>query len=175
MARRKDAGRHALRVEAWELEMIAKVASAFRTSDREELEAELARKLCELKSRAPSGIRDWKRYLAKFLYNKASNIIQSWRTHQIKEQSYEISDEIDFLSDPLDRLACTALDWDTALNFDCIWQHLDPELRRFWQVLLEEGGNQTSVAKRLNKHRNTVKLWIKNIRMLLENSGIRAE
>lgn len=168
MARRKHAGRRTLQVEAWELEMIAKVASAFRTAQKEDLKAELARRLCQLKARKPAGIRDWKRYLAKFLYNKASNIIRSWRMREIKEQPYDVSDEIDFNNDALNWLACVGPDRETALDFERIWQNIDPELRRFWQVLLEEGGNQTSVAKRLNKHRNTIRLWIKNIRALLK-------
>jgi hypothetical protein len=52
--------------------LLRAVAGRFRTTERDELEAELARRLLALKRSQPLGIRSWERYIAKFLFNKAS-------------------------------------------------------------------------------------------------------
>jgi DNA-directed RNA polymerase specialized sigma24 family protein len=154
--------------------MIAKVAQAFRT-DSEELEAELASKLCELKSRKLYGIRDWKRYLAKFLYNKASDFVRRRRLSESKMERYQVLGEMawpeqHFALEPHEGSATD--DLDPMIDFARMWRTLDPELQRFWQTLLEEGGNRTRTAKRCGKHRNTVRLWIEEIRSLLEKHDI---
>jgi hypothetical protein len=71
-------------IEPWEFDLIRKVARAFRTTEREDLEAELARKTLQLKRKEPTEIRDWKAYLAKFLFNKASNWIRDSRVKENK-------------------------------------------------------------------------------------------
>ena len=53
--------RRSAQIEPWELELVRKIVRAFRTYEKEELEAELARKLMVLKRSRPKRIRDWKR------------------------------------------------------------------------------------------------------------------
>ena len=161
-------------VQEWELEMIKKVAQAFRTDDRADLEAELARKLLMLKENRPSHIRNWKAYLAKFLYNKAANWVRDRRARERKriQPSWpgETGDELDVLGD---RALFTASERDLSIAFREAWDELDDDLRRFWQVLAEEKGNQARTARRIGKHRNTVRLWIRKIKETLDRHGGR--
>ncbi|MGI9072747.1 MAG: hypothetical protein ACR2JB_15880 [Bryobacteraceae bacterium] len=174
VARRKHAGRWAIHVEIWERQMTLNVARAFR-ADQEELQAELASRLCELKSRNLRGIRNWKAYVTKFLYNKASNIVRSWRLREKKEQAYEAPhdiashDEVALVREPVEQFEDNR---GLALDLASVWSALDPDQQRFWKVLLQERGNQTRTAKRLGKHRNTVILWKKQIRAILEHHGV---
>ena len=151
-------------IERWELELVGKVASAFRTSEPEELEAELSKKLLELKPRLPGGIHNWRAYLAKFLYNKAANLVRDWRAREKRNRGEP---------DELGAVPSSSGQSDLALAFRPLWDELDPELRPFWTVLVEEGGNQVAVARRLGLHRNTVRLRIQKIRRLLEKHGFR--
>lgn len=162
MARRRATSQSTVPIELWELDLVSKVARAFRTTEREELEAELAKRLCELKSKNLSGIRNWRGYVAKFLYNKASNIVRSWRLRDKRER----------IQEPPERwTAATTENQNIAFDFARLWRSLNPELRQCWHVLIEEGGNQGRTARRLGKHRNTVRRWIREIRTLFEKHG----
>jgi hypothetical protein len=152
-------------IELWELELVGKIAKAFRTTEREELEAELARKLCELKSKKLCGIQHWRGYVAKFLYNKASNIVRSWR---LREKMQQTQGNL-----PESRIPRVWEDRDLAFDFDQVWRTLDPERQKFWQILLMEKGNQAKTARRMGKHRNTIGLWSKRIRNIFERHGLR--
>jgi DNA-directed RNA polymerase specialized sigma24 family protein len=154
------------RIQTWELDLIRKVANAFRTQEREELEAELARKLVDLKSRPLLGIRDWKAYLAKFLYNKAANWIRDSRARENRTARQMEGQDEAILS-----LPGPAVEDDLAIAFRDLYNELDPELRRFCQILIEENGNQVATARRLGKHRNTIRLWIGKIRTALQRHG----
>jgi DNA-directed RNA polymerase specialized sigma24 family protein len=164
-------GKHSRRVssspvEDWELDLIRNVASRFRTTEREELEAELAKKLADLKSSPLFGIRSWRAYLAKFLFNKASNWIRDTRARE--RRSTPLPDEY-FEVSGLPESA--PLDENLPIAFQQVWNELAPDLRRFWRILLEEDGNQVATAKKLGIHRNTVRLWIGRIRQALETHG----
>ena len=155
-------------IQTWELEMVIKVSRAFRTDEHDELEAELAGKLVELKYRMPSGIRNWKAYLAKFLYNKASNWVRNSRrrgrlefslrrdrgpmliskAHSVEEQEHDL------------RIALAQLR-----------PELHPELRRFWDLLLQKRGNRSKAARQAGIHRNTARLWLLEIQQLLQRHG----
>ncbi len=72
-----------------ELALIAKVVRAFRTAERDELQAELAARLLDLKAKRPEGIRDWRAYLTKFLYNKANTWIDKKRRRESRFPTLE--------------------------------------------------------------------------------------
>lgn len=160
-------------VEPWELQLVQKVASAFRTQDRVELEAELARKLLVLKRSRPKGIRDWQHYIAKFLYNKAANWVRDTRARANRH--------IPIVGTPEDAIferSVTENDLrppgpDTGLELSLarVWAELGPELRNMWSILVEERGNRMAAARRLGKHRNTIRLWIQMIRAVLKRHG----
>lgn len=165
MGRRKRAGSSHPKIEPWELELVKKVAQRFRTMERDDLESDLAGRLLDLKTHLPSGIRTWKAYLAKFLYNKAANWVRNRRADEARSTSLHESRHEEF-SEALtleDLLKFPELEHDARAAFAGLWQALDPDLRRVWELLLEERGNQAEVARRLGKHRNTVRLWIREI------------
>lgn len=160
-------------IAPWELALIRTVAQRFRTMEREELEAELARRLLVLKLYPPRGIRDWRRYAAKFLYNKASNWIRDSRARERRAVAVDKTAGESETFALTDLLPAPEPRHDLRIAFAHIWKELDPELRAFWQLLLEENGNQLRVARKLGKHRNTVRLWIKKIRKILVSHGFR--
>ena len=163
------------KVEEWELELAEKVAKAFDIEDPEELTAELCRKIADLKNHPPSNVKDWKKYLAKFLYNKASNWVRDSRLRSRKhlplgpaDLSVDADDEALSLESILPSIEESPED---KAAFKEVWDEMDPQLRELWLALAEEGGNQGKAAKRLGKHRNTVILWIRKIKDLLERHG----
>ncbi len=165
MPERRHRKRPSHKVETWELDLIRKVAGAFRTHEREELEGELARKLLDLKSRPLVDIRDWQAYLAKFLYNKSANWIRDARAREKRAESLP-----DGPDGPLVFSAEGPQD-DFGIAFQDLYNVLDPELRRLWQVLIEENGNQVAAARRLGKHRNTIRHRIEKLKRILAMHG----
>src|SRR5687768_9858387 len=79
--------------EDWELEQPQKVAAKFHRIDTEELAAELAATLIALKRRHPPGIRNWKAYVSKALFNRASRVVKEWRARERRETSIELHRE----------------------------------------------------------------------------------
>lgn len=164
-------------IDAWELEQIRIAAGRIRTSHRDELEAELARKLLALKIQQRSDIRNWKFFLAKFLRNKASNWIRDQRTREAKASSLDsLTEEND---DAVIRLAEILPSREPepghGIAFRLAWKELDPDLRFLWKALLEENGNQVQVARRLGLHRNIIRLRIKKIQRVLKRHGFSGE
>jgi DNA-directed RNA polymerase specialized sigma24 family protein len=161
------------RIEPWELALVKKVAQRFRTQERDELESELARRLLDLKMHLPSGVRDWKAYLAKLLYNKAANWVRDQRAHEARSASLQEPRKENFCETFTleDVLKSPELPHDARLAFARVWQELGPDLRHVWELLLQERGNQVEVARRLSKHRNTVRLWIREIHRALKRHG----
>lgn len=159
------------KIEPQEFELIAKVVRAFRTPERDELQAELAKRLLDLKHRAPAGIRDWNAYLAKFLYNKASNWVKSARIRERRQRSLDQPDP----QDPSERIREPPEPRETepgaAMALAQLWEELSPELRQFWTVLLEERGNQSAATARLGMHRNTARAWRSDILKVLNRHG----
>lgn len=175
MAQNHSKGDLCPKIESWELELVKKVAKAFRTNELEELESELAKKLLELKLNPPKNVRDWKSYLAKFLYNKASNIIRNWRHRESKFVSFTASAHSDDINENFsleNLLAEPQEDFDLRQDLSNIAKTLEPELRELWEILVEEGGDRGAAAKRLGKHRNTVTSWIEKIKEVLKKSGL---
>jgi hypothetical protein len=62
-------------------------------------------------------------------------------------------------------------DNDRRLALARVFEELNPELKILWELLLEEKGNQASVARRSRKHRNTVRLWARRIEQILKRHG----
>lgn len=163
---------------AWELTLIDEVASRFRTTERDDLEAELARKLLVLKSRfMVAQARDWNAYVTKFLCNKAANWVRDWRARENRKVNLRASPEEIFhdeKSHPSGPTPVWKSEHDLSIAFTAAWNELDPESRGMWEMLLEENGNQVRVARRLGKHRNTVHHWVLKIRLVLERHGFGA-
>ena len=157
-----------------ELALIAKVARAFRTTERDELQAELAGRLLDLKAKRPAGIRDWNAYLTKFLYNKANTWIDKERRRESRFRALEQPASPDEDVPSREPREMRETDPSAALALAQAWAELPPELRRFWEVLLEENGNQVKAAERLRVHRNTARKWRGRILHLLRAHGIRA-
>jgi DNA-directed RNA polymerase specialized sigma24 family protein len=162
-------------IDPWEFELIAKVAWRFRTTDRDDLKAELARRLLVLKTQTHPNIRSWRAYVAKFLFNKAANWVRDERARQRRKVNIDTGKEgrtRDYHT--LETIRPFA-ESDTHLRiaFARLWKDLDPEMKRFWQALAEENGNQTQVARRLHKHRNTVRLWIRKIKQAIEKHDLQ--
>jgi DNA-directed RNA polymerase specialized sigma24 family protein len=155
--------------------LLRAVAGRFRTTERDELEAELARRLLALKRTRPTGIRSWDRYLAKFLFNKASNWIRDQRLREQRsvglDSKLAADDQSEQTRTLLDALASSEADIDLRLVVSDVLKELDPELRRLWELLLRENGNQLRVARILGKHRNTIRLWVQKIRQVLIRHG----
>lgn len=129
-------------------------------------------RLLALKSNPPPNIRDWRRYAAKFLYNKASNRVRAWRATEAREFR---------MADPNQPRALWL--WPKArddtgelqMEMASAWNALTPDQRRLWEMLAEENGNQAKVARRLGKHRNTVRLWVQQIQRILQEHGFGPE
>jgi hypothetical protein len=162
-------------VELWEVDLLRKVASRFRTSDRDELEAELARKLLVLKSKTPTMIRNWRAYLAKFFFIKASNWIRDERARTYRHAV--LADETDDDANPAGMRVAEKSNTppELAPAFAAVWDQLSPAHRSLWTVMVEENGNQVRAARRLNKRRNTVRAWTRQIQQVLIAHGLQPE
>lgn len=143
-----------MNLEGWEWDLINRVSAAFRT-DREELGAELALKVLVFKSKSQSGIRNWKGYLAKLLYNKAANLVRDCRARERIERAR--SDE--WMAPSRYSLHGPA--------FIAIWNELKPRDREICQVLIETNGNRSHAARRLSTHRNTISRRLREIKQIL--------
>ena len=65
-------------VEDWELDVIREVASRFRTNDRAELRAELARQVLDLKYKDLSHVKNWEAYLRWYVGVKAIDFVNAF-------------------------------------------------------------------------------------------------
>jgi DNA-directed RNA polymerase specialized sigma24 family protein len=163
-------------IARWELELISKIAKRFRTSEGDDLKAELARKLLVLKNTPSSHIRNWHAYVAKFLFNKAANWVRDERARQLRhgpiEATAETGESMHLF--PKSEFGLPGQNEDVSIAFAQLWRALDPELRRFWQVLAEENGNQVQAARRVGKHRNTARHYMQRIRAIARRHGFIA-
>lgn len=169
-----DARPHSVRIEPWEIEVARSVARSFKTfPEHEDLEAELLKRLLELKSTRRHGVRDWRGFLAKSLYNAANNVVARWKWRDRRMLSLELrvagEDEDatleSVLAEPDERP-------DLEISFAEVWQDLSPDLRDLWHLLVEEEGNVLSVARRLGQSRGTVRGNIRRIKALLGRFGL---
>ncbi len=63
-------------------------------------------------------------------------------------------------------------DLDSKIAYSNAWKELRREQRELLRVLDEERWNQVAAAKRLHKHRNTIRNWLEEIRQVLERHGL---
>ena len=162
-----------LRVEAWEIELARRIAGSFRPGD-EDLKAELFKRLAEIKRKDLSGIRQWQAFLAQSLYNAAKNFFrQEDRRRRAVRLSIggEEGDE-DRPSFPEARLIAPGEPIEADLKLREVWALLTPDMRQLAQLLFEEEGKISSVAKRLRRPRKTVEYWIQKLRAHLKDHGL---
>lgn len=164
-----------VRIETWELDLIRAAARRIDTRERDELEAELIRHLVRLKSHPPPRIRHLRAFISVALRNKASNWI---RDQQAKDRRFTSSDQPSGPTDEarplIEVLPFPEPDRDQQIALARAYDDLDHDLRTFWEVLLEEDGNQVKTAARLGIHRNTARARIREIQRVLIAHGFPA-
>ncbi len=153
---------------AWERKLAFMIARKFERTEPEELEAELNRTVLDLRARPPPALRNWKNYLAKALHNRADNWTRDRRAAAKRESALPDTEE-----NTLPFFALEDTDPDLRLAFDQPWQELGPDLRDFWEQLVNAKGNQSRVARQLGKHRNTIRAWIGKIQQILVAHGFQ--
>jgi DNA-directed RNA polymerase specialized sigma24 family protein len=167
----EEHGRGRLHVEAWEINLVKQVAHAYR-ADQEELEAELFRRLTELKVKHKARARDWKAYLARSLYNAANTFVRDQKIRDRRIQSLEIEDEDQAPASMLDLLPAPAEPLDLRIDLGRLRNEISPQLRDLWDLLVEEQGNISAAAQKLGRPRKTVDYWIQKLKTFLKNRAI---
>lgn len=153
--------------------MIAQAARKARPPEQDELKAELARHLLQMKQGSAPALQDRRAFIEKALRNEARNWIR--RRQRLAKRTVPLHQPIaGDADDPLtleDVLRSPEADHDLRADFTSAWERLDAKLRSVWQTLTEENGNQSRVARRLGIHRNTLRAWIREIRQMLIAHG----
>jgi DNA-directed RNA polymerase specialized sigma24 family protein len=155
-------------LSGWEEKLVSVIARKFERREPEELEAELIRTVLELKARPPPGLRDWERYLAKALHNRANNWVRDLRAKARRESALPEPGEESLLFS-----SKSEVDPESQVALAQLSQQLQPELRNLLELLIQAEGNQTKVARRLRVHRNTVRLWIRKLEQVLVAHGFQ--
>jgi DNA-directed RNA polymerase specialized sigma24 family protein len=138
------------------------------------MQAELFSRVAEMKSRDLSGIRNWRAFLAQSLYNAAKNIIRHDDAVRHHGRALSIDGERNDSSSGLGRkLIAPAEPIESRLHIGRVWAALTPEMRNLAQLLLEEGGKTSGVARRLGRPRKTVAYWIAKLRSVLKKHGLQ--
>lgn len=122
-----------------------------------------------LKASKPQGVREWKAYVAKFFCNKASNWVRDERA-RIKREDASLEGVDPRAWDFAESKETSGNDLRLAIS--PLWAQLDPHIQHFLTILVEENGNQVTTARRLKKHRNTIRLWHSRIRNFLRENGL---
>jgi DNA-directed RNA polymerase specialized sigma24 family protein len=150
---------------------VKQVVRSYRT-DEEELEAELLKRLLELKLKHQSRARNWKSFLARSLYNAANNFVRDQRPRNTRMQPLEVEEEERHGPSLNQMLAAPEEQVDLRVDLATLWEELSPESRELWVLLVDERGNVSAVAKRLGRPRKTVDYWISKLRHFLKDRGI---
>jgi hypothetical protein len=158
--------------EQQEYELAREVARQFRTADPKNLEAELSRKILEVKSRRLPPFREWEAYLRVALRNHAINLIRKEAALGKRQVSFDSNIEgTQDISPSVFSSALFECGADSKIAFQALMEDLNPRLRNLLRVMLEENGNQIAVARQLSKHRNTIRLWIAEMRRVALRHG----
>ena len=149
----------------WEENQIERVASRFPGLDADELKAELALALLELKRRPPSGIRNWKAYLAACLSHRALSLARKWRARA----RWEVSMPFDYeMAPPAPRpTEKNSPEQRFRRLLTKARRMLDGESYQLLTLLAAPHASQSSVARQLGVHRNTIGRRLQRIRRLL--------
>jgi transposase len=158
--------------QEWEREQleIKKVAARFPKRYAEELEAELAAALIQLKRRRRSGIQDWKAYFITALWRRALTLVDKWRHQESRESGMHLYEQIPESSFALEESDSEQLENRLALSE--IRNKLDNESYGILLVLAASNQNQSLAAQLLGIHRNTIRRWLKEIRRRLRECPI---
>ena len=164
-----------VQVEKWEMDVVRSVAWSYRTSpDHEEIEAELFKHLLDLKIKRLTGIRDWRGYLARSLYNAAVSIHRKWKTRSrgVLSLSQPIGGK-DGSEKPLEDLVASRREHvDLLIEVPAVIKELAPDIQELWHLLVEEQGNVASAARRLGQRPRTVRDRVAKLRAILEKRGL---
>jgi len=159
-------------IEAWEEEMIEREVDNADTTERQDLRAELIRKVLALKHQCRLGIRDWKRYLARALRNERVSWIRKWVAKEKKHVNI-IESKTHSEDFPTVGVILSAPDRDLnreiAVAEAC--KELRPEQRLLLRTLDQADGNQALAARRLGIHRNTLRYRLRDIQQIFIRHG----
>ena len=142
-----------LPIQRWELDLIRAVVKESGEREADELEAELAQTLANLKFRIPPGIRNWKAYLREALRNKARNWFRNRRRRLRREVTIVAAgDETPQGAWISEESLPTREAHDLRIALAELWEKLDPGLResmdaprgRGWQS--DGGGRAAGIA-----------------------------
>jgi|SRR5579872_3343637 len=153
----------------WEGALASVIARKFERREPDELEAELTRTVLTLKARAPPHVQDWEKYLAKALHNRAHNWIRKRRGQAKRETAPPGAFE-----EILPSFSASEADPESQVAFAELWRQLGPERTELWNLLGEARRNLSEVARRLGKHPNTLRLWIRKIQQIVITHGFPA-
>ena len=159
---RKHAARH-----DFERDLIRNVARRFRELEQSDLEAELSIKLLKIKSRSLKHVRNRSAYLRTALFRHAKNLLRNRPKTEKRKVSIHEPDEENSVSMTGVVLSYRDSDLDNQIALRAAVEELPPNLRLLWETLARVGGNQVEAAKILNLHRNTVRLWLRQIEVIL--------
>ena len=157
---RKHAARH-----DFERDLIRNVARRFRELEQSDLEAELSIKLFKIKSRSRKHVRNRSAYLRTALFRHAKNLLRNRPKTEKRKVFIHEPDEENSIAGVVLSYRDSGLDNRIALR--AAVQEFPSNLRLLWETLARVGGNQVEAAKILNLHRNTVRLWLRQIEVIL--------
>ncbi len=152
-----------IRIKQWELSLVTKITSHFVNTDKDELQAELYKKLLELKHKKIKA-DNWKNFLAKSLFNAANDYLRKHKHY------YEHNTPLENDNDEKVSLLDTLPEQHKTENIELklTLEKLSPQMRKLWDILMEEEANITNTAKRLGKPRTTINYWLKKLKEELE-------
>lgn len=148
-----------MKIKAWEITLISQITSRYNINDKDELQAELYKKLLELKHKNIKA-KSWKNFLAKALYNAANDYLR--KTNQHNKRYISIGSKHSNEDDDIGNIVIGSNIEDIELRITL--ENLSPELKQLWNVLMIEDGNISKAAKRLNKPRTTINYWYKKLK-----------
>jgi len=157
-------------INDWDRRQIRQIVARFPQMDREEMEAELAVTLLELKHNRPVGVRDWRAYVATSLFHRAASLAKKWRAQWRHEVSIDtdpaVVEPLAFAPEPGPRPV------DASVVLARIRHVLDAESYALLERLANSKGNQARAARELGVHRNTIRRRLRRIRQVLANCPI---
>jgi len=162
-----------LEVEEWEMELARRIAGTFRRND-EDLAAELLLRLVQLKAKERADIANWRAFLAQSLYNAAKNFIRHQDVLRRREQSWDHGrpDDDEPKSHFEERFAAPPESMPPEPSFSRMRAQLVPEMRKLADLLIDNEGNVSAVAKSLGRPRKTVEYQIEKLRAWLNKQGV---
>src|ERR1041385_7836054 len=149
--------------QEWEQNQIEQIARRFPKRFADELRAELALSLFQIKQRRTADIRNWKGYVATALKHRALSLARKWRGQERREISIPIAPE----PEPANSAEAPSDRQEAQWRISEIRRALDTESYRFLELLTEVRGNKARLARRLGVHRNTILRRLQRIRRTL--------